>query len=108
MAFPPGGFEISRAQLRVQFNETLEMRAGRWHQHCLEKEENSARPLAARITGYLSRASIQKGANDRSWHEAAQSECPLFRRSQGLSKPNADIEKVTFMTHGHSHLASRV
>src|SRR5262245_57841005 len=68
MAFPPRGFEISRAQLRVQFNETLEMRAGRWHQHCLEKEENSARPLAA-SNNRLSQPRIDaEGANDRSWH----------------------------------------
>jgi len=38
MAFPPRGFEKSRVQLRVQFNETLEMRAGRWHQRRLEKK----------------------------------------------------------------------
>src|SRR5262245_52883374 len=72
MAFPPRGFKKNRVQLRVQFNETLEMRAGRWHQRCLGKEENSARPLAARITGYFSRASMRKWANDRSWHEAAK------------------------------------
>src|SRR5262245_49370333 len=80
MAFPPRGFEKSRVQLRVQLNETLEMCAGRWHQRCLGKEKNSARPLAARITGYFSRASMRNGANDRSWYIAADSECPLIRR----------------------------
>src|SRR5262245_66585553 len=32
------------------------------------------------------------------WHEAARSECPLFRRSQGLSRHNADVAKATFVT----------
>src|SRR5262249_4201162 len=33
----------------------------------LSKEQGSARPLAARIIGYLSRASCGRGRNDRLW-----------------------------------------
>src|SRR5262244_2802568 len=35
----------------------------------LSKEQGSARPLAARIIGYLSRASCGRGRNDRLWSE---------------------------------------
>ena len=44
----------SRALLCLQLNESWEMRARRWHQRCRENgEEDSACPLAAQITGYL-------------------------------------------------------
>src|SRR5262245_10297551 len=56
------------------------MRTCRWHQRCLENEEDSARSLAARITGYLSRTSMQGGANDRCWPTPDLTRCPLHVR----------------------------
>ena len=72
ITLPPGEYEKPKRYGACSSTEVWKCAPADGTNAALENEEDSARPLAARITGYLAVHRCGRGANGRCWPEAAE------------------------------------